>query len=111
VRRLLWYSVTRSVDAPVMANDRNDLVRFTPSENLTYGSNAPIKVGEGDNLGEWPSMSWHVQGNAAFCALNGDARCAEIARWWEEQFKLQKAANPQWYGGWEYAKYRIRVLP
>jgi hypothetical protein len=96
------------VEKTVMANDRNDLVRFTPSENLAYGSGKPLIVGTGDNLGEWPQMGWHVQGNAAFCSLNGDARCNEIARWWEEQFKLQKAANPQWYGGWEYAKYRIK---
>ncbi len=92
-----------------LANSREDVRRFTPSENLTYGSGKPLIVGSADNLGQWSELGWHAQGNAAFCALNGDARCADIARWWQAQFEAKKAANPQWYGGWELGKYRIAL--
>jgi hypothetical protein len=90
-----------------MASSRMDVRRFTPSENKTYGTNKPLIVGSGENIGQWTEQVWQAQGNAAFCALNGDARCLDIARWWETQFKLQKEANPQWTGGWEFSKYRI----
>jgi hypothetical protein len=103
---LMVFASSQRASQPKAAS-LEDVRKFTPSENKPYGNTKPLSVGTGENIGQWTELAWQVQGNAAFCALNGDARCLDIARWWESQFKLQKEANPQWPGGWEYGKYRI----
>jgi hypothetical protein len=83
------------------ARNLQDVVRFTPSENLAYGTNKPLTVGQNGNIGEWTNTSWHVQGALAYCALNGDARCTEPLNWWNRQASDK--------GTHEFDKYRVAV--
>ncbi len=87
----------------VMAKSMGDVVRFTPSQNLAYGTNAPLKVGNMDEIGQWTEFGWQVQGTLALCAANGDTRCDAPLAWWNRQ-----AAK---LGTYDFDKYRIQTQP
>ncbi len=91
------------------ANSRADVVRWSPQENLQYGTNKPLVVGSDGHIGQFTDSFWQVQGSAAFCAMNGDARCRDIAIYWQSEWERLRAANPSWLGGWEYGKFRIAI--
>jgi hypothetical protein len=79
------FSVVFNSRDGTLAKSMDDVLAFTPSENLTYGSNAPLVVGAGDSMGQWTPNGWQPQGGLFFCAANGDARCTEPLAWYNAQ--------------------------
>jgi hypothetical protein len=105
-------SVFRAVGAPftmifsdpktgTLAKSMADVARFTPAENITYGTNKQLIVGTGGAIGQWTDMSWHVQGALSYCVLNGDVRCREPLSWWNAQAD-EKAT-------YAYDKWRVAI--
>jgi hypothetical protein len=85
--------------AGVLAKSMDDVLKFSPSENLTYGTNAPLVVGTGDTIGQNSPNFWQPQGALWLCAANGDERCTEPLAWYNAQAEK--------IGQSDFDKYRL----